>query len=73
MVKYQVQKRLTSNVVDPITGLVTRNESWEMYCDATSVKQAMREAKPLIIKEGVDNVQICKVIPSSVAIVFEED
>lgn len=48
-------------------------EIWAVYGSYTSVKEAMKIAKPLISKYGIDNVQICKIAPSSIQIVFEED
>lgn len=45
---------------------------WCIYSVVESVKEAMATAKPLIQEYGVDNVQICKVVPTSTQIVFEE-
>ena len=47
-------------------------EIWVTYAVSDSIKGAMKIAKPLIEQYGVDNVQICKVAPASVQIVFSE-
>ena len=47
-------------------------ECWAVYCEVGSIKQAMVIAKPLIAKYGTDNVQICKIAPSDIKVVFEE-
>lgn len=76
MVKYQIQKIKTPSkeVIDSSTGQKDYTvEEWSVYCNCTSVKEAQVKAKPLIVKLGVNNVQICKIVPSSVQIVFEED
>lgn len=48
------------------------SEIWAVYAVVDSVKAAMRMAKPLIREYGNSNVQICKVAPSNIEIVFEE-
>lgn len=48
-------------------------KTWCIYSIVDSVKEAMIVAKPLIQEYGVDNVQICKVVPTSTQIVFEEE
>lgn len=48
------------------------HEIWAVYANADSVKNAMKLAKPLISQYGAQNVQICKIAPSSIEIVFEE-
>lgn len=45
---------------------------WTVYAVVDSVKAATAIAKPLMQEYGVDNVQICKVVPASTEIVFGE-
>lgn len=47
--------------------------TWCVYTQVESVKQAMAIAKPLMQEYGLGNVQICKVVPTSTTIVFEEN
>lgn len=49
------------------------SEIWAVYAVKDSVKSAMKVAKLLIQKYGVENVQICKVVQANVDIVFEEE
>gem|GEM_PF-6432170 len=49
------------------------SEIWAVFAVKESVKSAMKVAKPLIQKYGVENVQICKVVQANVDIVFEEE
>lgn len=48
------------------------HDVWAVYSHADSIKAAMVIAKPLISQYGVQNVQICKVAPASIDIVFQE-
>ena len=47
-------------------------ETWAVYAVKESVEAAMKIAKPLMEKYGVDNVQICKIVSANVEIVFED-
>lgn len=49
------------------------SEIWAVFAVKESVKSAMKVAKALIQKYGVENVQICKVVQANVDIVFEEE
>lgn len=63
----------TGCIENAVTNLVKiPHEIWAVYANADSVKNAMKLAKPLISQYGAGNVQICKIAPSSIEIVFEE-
>ena len=48
------------------------SETWAVYSESDSIKGAMAIAKPLIKQYGISNVQICKIAPCDLEIVFEE-
>ena len=45
---------------------------WVVYAETDSVKGAMVLAKPLIREYGIENVQVCKIAPCNIEVVFEE-